>query len=96
MVMCFLTLLLFVPISIAFGIKYIIKRQRGQVDPKNEVDISGKLAIVTGASDGIGKVTAEELAKRGARVILACRNEQKAKQVVENIQRRTKNGELVN
>lgn len=41
----------------------------------------GKTVIVTGASSGIGKETAIELAKRGARVILACRDEEKATKV---------------
>ncbi|MBC6989728.1 SDR family oxidoreductase [Hymenobacter sp. BT491] len=39
-----------------------------------------KTAIVTGASSGLGLVTARELARRGARVALVCRNPDKAEQ----------------
>jgi WW domain-containing oxidoreductase len=37
-------------------------------------DLSGKLAIVTGANSGIGKITARELAMHGAQVIATCRD----------------------
>ncbi|MFF7751276.1 oxidoreductase [Streptomyces sp. NPDC007971] len=38
-------------------------------------DQTGRLAVVTGANSGLGYVTARELARRGARVVLACRSE---------------------
>jgi NAD(P)-dependent dehydrogenase (short-subunit alcohol dehydrogenase family) len=48
---------------------------------------TGKLAIVTGANSGIGYVTARELARAGAQVILACRADAKGGRAVEDIRR---------
>jgi len=45
----------------------------------------GRTIIVTGSNTGIGRVTAEVLARRGAKVILACRSEEKTKPVIEGI-----------
>ena len=44
-----------------------------------------KICLITGANSGIGKVTAQELAKQGAHVIMLCRNEEKAERAKEDI-----------
>jgi retinol dehydrogenase-12 len=48
-------------------------------------DLAGKNAIVTGANTGIGRITALELARAGARVWLACRSRDKTQPVIEEI-----------
>ena len=48
-------------------------------------DQTGRVAIITGSNTGIGYETARGLAKRGARVIMACRDQQKAEAAAERI-----------
>ncbi|MCG8441879.1 MAG: SDR family NAD(P)-dependent oxidoreductase, partial [Caulobacterales bacterium] len=50
-------------------------------------DQSGTLAVVTGATSGIGKETARVLADRRARVILAVRDAAKGESVAEELRR---------
>ncbi|KAG1152466.1 hypothetical protein G6F37_002434 [Rhizopus arrhizus] len=57
-------------------------------------DLTGKIAIITGSNSGIGKVCALEMARKGCTVILACRDDKKAKVVAEEIKAETKNEKI--
>ncbi|KAF9348061.1 hypothetical protein BGX26_000483 [Mortierella sp. AD094] len=50
-------------------------------------DLTSKVAIVTGANVGLGFETAQELARHGAHVFLACRDKTKALLAIEKIER---------
>lgn len=45
------------------------------------VDLTGKVAIVTGGNAGIGYETAKALATMGAHTIIACRSAERATEV---------------
>jgi len=47
----------------------------GSDNPKR---LDGKVVVITGANTGIGKITATDLARRGARVIICCRDMKRA------------------
>ena len=47
--------------------------------------LTGKTVIITGANTGIGKETAIELAKRKAKVILACRNPERGREAERDV-----------
>ena len=53
--------------------------------------LEGKTAIITGSNVGIGKETALDLARRGAKVILACRDIQKAEAALKEIVKKSGN-----
>lgn len=47
----------------------------------SRVKMEGKTVLITGANGGIGKETTIDIARRGARIILACRNIDAANEV---------------
>jgi len=57
-------------------------------------NLTGKIAVVTGANSGIGYETALALAQKGATVVMACRNLQKAEIAVKQIQQTNPLGKL--
>jgi NAD(P)-dependent dehydrogenase (short-subunit alcohol dehydrogenase family) len=50
-----------------------------------DVNLAGRVALVTGASTGIGKEIARDLARLNARVILACRDEARGRAALDEI-----------
>ncbi|XP_059051646.1 retinol dehydrogenase 12-like [Achroia grisella] len=57
--------------------------------------MTNKVVIITGANTGIGFETAKDLAKRGAKIILACRDEVKGIQARDDIIQSTGNDNVI-
>lgn len=58
------------------------------VKPQSNImkkDLDGKVVLVTGATDGIGKCAALELARRGATLTIVGRNQSKTERVAEEL-----------
>lgn len=56
--------------------------------------LRGRVCIVTGASAGIGKVTARELARLGARVVMVCRSRERGERALLELQLALGSGHL--
>jgi NAD(P)-dependent dehydrogenase (short-subunit alcohol dehydrogenase family) len=56
--------------------------------------LKGKTCMITGASSGIGKITAIELAKLGARLLLVCRDRTRGETTVAEIAAKTGNRDV--
>jgi dehydrogenase/reductase SDR family protein 12 len=59
-----------------------------------EVDLSKRSIMITGANSGIGKVTALEVAKRGAEVHMICRSKERGEAAQKEIVEQSKNSKI--
>ena len=62
---------------------------------KSKAMISGKTVVITGANSGIGKETAVDLARRNARVLMACRSVQRGERAAAEVRKRSNNENVV-
>ncbi|KAG5677012.1 hypothetical protein PVAND_006800 [Polypedilum vanderplanki] len=65
---------------------FLRKYAKGQKYTKKTL-IENKVVIITGANTGIGKATAIDLAKRGGKVYIACRDEKRGEDALKEIKR---------
>jgi NAD(P)-dependent dehydrogenase (short-subunit alcohol dehydrogenase family) len=58
------------------------------------MNMQGKVVVITGSNDGIGKETAVGVATEGATTVLACRNRPKADAAADEVKRRSGNDDV--
>src|SRR5579863_2426189 len=63
--------------------------------PANSADLSGRTFLITGANTGIGRATAEDLARRGGKVFVACRSAEKGRAAAAEITAATGNSDVL-
>ncbi|CAG5133263.1 unnamed protein product [Candidula unifasciata] len=83
-----------VPVSVIgtlTGCTVLLKDYMGGRRYRGKEKISGKTVVITGATSGIGKETAMELARRGGRIIMGCRDTEKCEKVRQEIITETAN-----
>ena len=61
---------------------------------RSNARLDGKVVVITGANTGIGKVTALELSKRGAKVVMLCRSLERGQAAADQIRKVTQ-GEVI-
>src|SRR5260221_3064405 len=63
------------------------KTKRSSAVKTTPFDLTGKVAVITGSSRGIGRASAELLAKLGARVVISSRKVDACQEVAEGIRK---------
>ncbi|XP_074869779.1 dehydrogenase/reductase SDR family member 13 isoform X2 [Carettochelys insculpta] len=88
------------PVLLGFGLLlglYILLYYNCIKGPKcrAQTSLRGKTVVITGGNTGLGKMTALDLARRRARVILACRDRARGESAVYDIRRESGNNEVL-
>lgn len=60
-----------------------------------DLGLNGKVAIITGGSDGLGRAAAEKLAAEGARVAICARRKEHLDQAADEIRKATTGGQVL-
>ena len=82
--------------TVAFGaMVYLTRNYFGGGVCNSMNKLTGKTAIITGANTGIGLETAIDFAKRGCRVILACRSVERGLAAVDEVKKRANSEDVV-
>merc|ERR1712047_96871 len=87
MVLVTLVCLSFIVTPVGAALLYLLRlwMQGPTKGSDNTKKLDGKTVAITGANTGIGKVTATDLAKRGAKVIICCRSPERAQEAIKDI-----------
>ena len=81
--------------AVAVGGFLLIRRWAAGGVCRSQARLDGKTVIITGANTGIGLETAVDLAKRNARVILACRSVERGETAAVEVRKRSGNDNVV-
>ncbi|XP_059573230.1 dehydrogenase/reductase SDR family member 13 isoform X2 [Alligator mississippiensis] len=82
--------------ALALGLYALLHaRLGGGARCRSRAALRGRTALVTGANAGIGRATALDLARRGARVVLACRSAERGQAAARSIRQDTGNSDVL-
>ena len=81
--------------AVGLGCVFFIRKWAAGGVCRSQAKLDGKTVIITGANTGIGLETAVDLAKRNARVILACRSVERGETAAVEVRKRSGNDNVV-
>jgi len=83
--------------AVALGLCFVrlVKKWLAGGVCRSQAKLDGKTVIITGGNSGIGLETAVDLAKRNARVIVACRSVEKGEKAAVDVRKRSGNDNVV-
>ncbi|XP_066595965.1 retinol dehydrogenase 14 [Prorops nasuta] len=80
-------------IFLLIALRFYVWITRGEFNSQEKMN--GKTVLITGCTSGIGLETARDIAQRGAKVIMACRNVDSANKIKDTLIKETKNPNII-